>query len=202
MLVIGLTGGIGSGKTQASDWFATQNIGIIDADILARQVVEKDSLALQQIINTFGEWLIQTDGSLNRKALRDYIFTYPDALTTLQNITHPAIRELAKQQITQVTTAYCILVVPLLLEGGENGLKSLCQRVLVIDTDENNQIQRASQRDGQTIEQIQAIMNHQLSREQRLQQADDVVVNNGTVAELYTQLAVLHQHYLSLATQD
>ncbi|ELA08879.1 dephospho-CoA kinase [Moraxella macacae 0408225] len=201
MLVVGLTGGIGSGKTQASNWFAKQNIHIIDVDVLARQVVEKNSPALQQIVQAFGEWVIQADGLLNRKALREYIFTHPDALITLQNITHPAIRALAKQQIDQATTAYCILVAPLLLEGGKTGLKQLCQQILVIDTDEHNQILRASLRDKQTTEQIQAIMNNQLSRKQRLQQADHVVTNNGTLEQLYAKLIPLHQYYLTLAKQ-
>lgn len=199
MFVVGLTGGIGSGKSQASDWFAKQGIDIIDADILAREVVAKGSHTLKKIADKFGDWVLDEQGELNRKALRDYVFTRPDALIDLEQITHPAIRELAKERLAQSTSSYVILVAPLLLEGLEAGLANLCDRILVIDATEETQIQRASLRDGQTIEKIRHIMANQFSREERLAKAHDIVDNNGTVAELYAQIVTLHEDYLMMA---
>lgn len=199
MLVIGLTGGIGSGKSQVSDWFANQGIDIIDADILAREVVAKDSETLKKIINKFGEWVLNEKGELNRQKLREYVFTRADALMDLEQITHPAIRELAKERLAQSKSTYVILVAPLLLEGLEAGLANLCSRILVIDTNEKMQIQRASMRDGQTIEHIRHIMLNQFSRTERLAKAHDVINNNGTLEELYAQTAILHEAYLKMA---
>lgn len=199
MFVVGLTGGIGSGKSQASDWFAKQGIDIIDADILAREVVAKGSHTLKKIADKFGDWVLDEQGELNRKALRDYVFTRPDALIDLEQITHPAIRELAKERLAQSTSSYVILVAPLLLEGLEAGLANLCDRILVIDATEETQIQRASLRDGQTIEKIRHIMANQFSREERLAKAHDIVDNNGTIAELYAQIATLHENYQKVA---
>lgn len=199
MLVIGLTGGIGSGKSQVSDWFANQGIDIIDADILAREVVAKDSETLKKIINRFGDWVLNEKGELNRQKLREYVFTRADALMDLEQITHPAIRELAKERLAKSKSTYVILVAPLLLEGLEAGLANLCSRILVIDTNEKMQIQRASMRDGQTIEHIRHIMLNQFSRTERLAKAHDVINNNGTLEELYAQTAILHEAYLKMA---
>lgn len=199
VFVVGLTGGIGSGKSQASDWFAKQGIDIVDADILAREVVAKGSITLQKIVDKFGDWVLDEQGELNRQKLRDFVFTRPDALIDLEQITHPAIRELAKQRLEQSTSHYVILVAPLLLEGLEAGLANLCSRILVIDVVEEVQIQRASLRDGQSIEKIRHIMANQLSREERLAQAHDVVNNNGMIEELYSQITILHENYLKMA---
>lgn len=199
MLVVGLTGGIGSGKTQASNWFAEQGIDIVDADILAREVVAKDSCTLQKIVDKFGDWVIDENGELNRQKLREYVFSRPDALIALEQITHPAIRELAKERLQQSTSEYTILVAPLLLEGFEAGLANLCNRILVIDSSEQTQIERASLRDGQSIEKIQHIMANQLSRQERLAKANDIIENNGTIQELYEKTAILHQKYLKMA---
>lgn len=199
MFVVGLTGGIGSGKTQASDWFATQGITIIDADLLAREVVKKDSQGLAQIADKFGNWVIDEHGELNRAALREFVFTHPQALIDLEQITHPAIRNLAKDLLAKATSPYTILVAPLLLEGSEAGLANLCQRILVVDVDEQTQRLRASKRDGQTPEKIDKIMANQLSREQRLKHATDVVDNNGSIEQLYQQLEKLHQEFLNMA---
>lgn len=199
MLVVGLTGGIGSGKTQASNWFAEQGIDIVDADILAREVVAKRSCTLQKIVDKFGDWVIDENGELNRQKLREYVFSRPDALIALEQITHPAIRELAKERLQQSTSEYTILVAPLLLEGFEAGLANLCNRILVIDSSEQTQIERASLRDGQSIEKIQHIMANQLSRQERLAKANDIIENNGTIQELYEKTAILHQKYLKMA---
>lgn len=200
-LVVGLTGGIGSGKSAASAWFAAQNIDIIDADVIAHQVVAKGSPTLKKIQNKFGDWVISESGEMDRSAVRTHVFTHPDALIELESITHPAIREAAKQQLAASTSTYTILVAPLLIEGAEAGLVNLCQRVLVIDALEDTQLARASQRDDQSVNKIKAIMANQLGREARNRHADDVVVNDDNLSELYAKLAPLHQNYLMLAQQ-
>lgn len=202
MFVVGLTGGIGSGKTQASDWFAKQGITIIDADIIAREVVQAGSPTLQKIVDKFGDWVLDDSnngGEMNRRAMREYVFGRPQALMDLEQITHPAIRETAKEYLENAKSAYVIIVAPLLLEGSEAGLVNLCNRILVIDTSEALQLARASQRDGQTKERIEHIMANQLSRQERLSKADDVVENVGSLEDLYQQLKPLHEQYLKMA---
>lgn len=202
MFVVGLTGGIGSGKTQASDWFAKQGITIIDADVIAREVVQAGSPTLQKIVDKFGDWVLDDSnngGEMNRRAMREYVFGRPQALMDLEQITHPAIRETAKEYLENAKSAYVIIVAPLLLEGSEAGLVNLCNRILVIDTSEALQLARASQRDGQTKERIEHIMANQLSRQERLSKADDVVENVGSLEDLYQQLKPLHEQYLKMA---
>ena len=200
-LVVGLTGGIGSGKSAASDWFAQQGIDIIDADVIAHEVVAKGSATLRKIKRKFGDWVLNSDGDMDRAAVRTHVFTYPEALIELEAITHPAIREAAKAQLVESTSPYIVLSAPLLIEGAEAGLANLCQRILVIDATEDTQLARASQRDAQSVQKIKAIMLNQLSREERNSHADDVVLNEGDLAALYVQLAPLHQDYLKLAQQ-
>lgn len=202
MLIIGLTGGIGSGKTAASDWFAEQSVDVIDADIVAREVVAVGSPALAHIQDAFGDWVLSPTGELNRAALREHIFNNPDAREKLEFITHPAIRKRIKAQIENSKSIYTILVAPLLLEGGKAGLAKFCQRVLVVDIPETLQLERAGKRDKQNQEQIKRIMQAQLSRQDRLSQADDVVDNSQDLAFLYSQLDVLHEKYLKLARQS
>ncbi|WP_395143534.1 dephospho-CoA kinase [Moraxella atlantae] len=201
MFVLGLTGGIGSGKSKVSEWFTKQGVVVVDADVLARQVVAAGSKTLRQIVTKFGDWVLTAEGELDRRAMREYIFARPQALMDLEQITHPAIRHAAKQQVAAATSPYVVLVAPLLLEASEAGLANLCQRVLVIDSREDLQVARASTRDGQTVASIECIMANQLSREARLAQADDVVTNNASLAELYAQLEPLHQRYLAMAAQ-
>ena len=145
-LIVGLTGGIGSGKSAASQWFETQAISVIDADIVAREIVEKGQPALAQIQSTFGAWVLLENGDLNRKALREYIFQNPSARQQLEDITHPAIRLSIIKQLSQANSPYVILVSPLLFETNQH---QLTQRTLLIDASIELQIQRASQRDGQ-----------------------------------------------------
>lgn len=199
MLVIGLTGGIGSGKTQVSNWFAEQGINIIDADILAREVVAKGSDGLKKLTAKFGDWVLDDQGELNRAAMRDYVFNNPIALSELEQIMHPAIRQRAQELLEISTSPYTIIAAPLLLEAAEAGLATLCQRILVVDVTEAIQLQRASYRDAQQQANIKKIMANQLSRHERLSKATDVIDNNGTLEQLYPQLEVLHQHYLTLA---
>lgn len=200
MLVVGLTGGIGSGKSQASQWFEAQGITVVDADVVSREVVEKGSPTLAKIVAKFGDWVLDSQGELNRRALREHVFAHPQALIDLEQITHPAIRQRVKDLLAESTSPYTLLVAPLLLEGSEAGLVQLCQRILVVDTTPELQLQRASSRDGQTQANIAHIMANQLSREARLAQADDIVTNTGSLAELYIQLETLHQQYLTMAT--
>ncbi|MBS9780380.1 MAG: dephospho-CoA kinase [Moraxellaceae bacterium] len=197
--VIGLTGGIGSGKTVVTDWFAKQGIDIVDADVIAHQIVAKGSPILNKIADTFGQWVINENGELNRPLLREHVFQNPTALKQLEAITHPAIRQEIKQQLQQATSDYVILSVPLLLEGGEKGLVQFCQHVVVVDVSEETQLKRASQRDGQTIAKIKTIMQKQIDRKSRLAQADDVICNNGSLEDLYQKLPNFHQKFLQLA---
>ena len=200
-LVVGLTGGIGSGKSAATDWFAMQGIDIIDADVIAHEVVAKGSSTLCSIQKKFGDWVINPAGQMDRAAVRTHVFAHPEALIELEAITHPAIREAAKIQLATSTSTYVILSAPLLIEGAEAGLANLCQRILVIDATEDTQISRASLRDEQSMIKIKAIMANQLNRDERNQHADDLVVNDGDIAAFHQQLEPLHQAYLTLAQQ-
>ncbi|AUX88374.1 dephospho-CoA kinase [Acinetobacter variabilis] len=197
--VLGLTGGIGSGKSAASQWFESQGIAVVDADIVAREVVDIGQPALQQIREAFGDWVLLENGSLNRRALREHIFQSPEARKTLENITHPAIRTSILQQLHAAQSPYAILVSPLLFETNQH---ELTQHTLLIDAAIELQIQRASQRDGQNVEQIQKIIAAQMPREQKCAMADDIVLNDGELEHLYAHLTPLHEKYLQMATQN
>lgn len=201
MLIIGLTGGIGSGKTAASDWFAAQRITVIDADVVAREVVAVGQPALVEIQQTFGDWVLLSDGTLNRTALRQHVFDHPEDRKKLEQITHSRIYAAMSTQLQAATSPYVILVSPLLLESGKAGLASLCQRILVIDVPEAVQRERAGARDGQTPESIDRIIAVQMARQDRLAMADDIVVNDGVLAHLYQQLQAKHDHYLQMSVQ-
>ena len=195
-LIVGLTGGIGSGKSAASQWFETQGINVVDADIVAREIVEKGQPALAQIQSAFGDWVLLESGELNRKALREHIFQHPSARQQLEEITHPAIRQSIIVQLEQANSPYVILVSPLLFETNQH---LLTQRTLLIDASIELQIQRASQRDGQSVEQIENIIQAQMPRDRKLDLADDIAINDGHLEHLYTQLQKLHLHYLELS---
>lgn len=197
--VVGLTGGIGSGKTTATDWFASQGVTVIDADVIARQVVAQGTDTLKKIAEKFGDWVLTETGELNRPALREYVFNHSNALVELESITHPAIREQAKVELQAADSAYVIISAPLLLEAAEAGLANLCHRILLIDAPEELQILRASQRDGQNEQKIRAVMGNQLSRSERQKLAHDVVMNSGSLEALFTQLLPLHEQYLAFA---
>ena len=194
--ILGLTGGIGSGKSAASQWFENQGICVIDADVVAREIVEKGQPALAQIQAHFGDWVLQANGELDRPALRQHIFKVSSARKQLEAITHPAIRLSIMQQLRNATSAYAVLVSPLLFETNQH---QLTQRNLLIDASVELQIQRASQRDGQSIEQIQNIIQIQMPRDKKQSLADDVVLNDGDLDHLYRQLEALHQQYLKLS---
>ena len=194
-IVIGLTGGIGSGKTAASDMFAEFGITVVDADVVAREVVEPGSPVLAQIEKTFGKEVLLEDGRLNRAKLRDRIFTNEKDKVALNNIMQPAIRHALLKQLSEATSAYVILSAPLLLE---NGLEQVCHRVLVVDVPHKTQVTRASSRDRVSAEQITAIIASQIDRDSRLAKADDVIDNNQDLVFLKEQVVKLHNKYLTL----
>ncbi|WP_318472789.1 dephospho-CoA kinase [Photobacterium leiognathi] len=196
-LVIGLTGGIGSGKTTVANLFAdTYGIDIIDADIVAREVVEPNTFGLNAIIEKCGKEILLEDGTLNRAKLRDAIFSQPELKAWLNNLLHPLIREKMQQDINQSQSPYCLLVVPLMVE---NNLQTMTHRLLVVDVDEQLQIERTQQRDNVSVEQIKNILASQASREQRLDAADDIITNNGDNKALVSQVEQLHLQYLKMS---
>jgi len=194
--ILGLTGGIGSGKSAASQWFEQHGIVVVDADVVAREIVEVGQPALLQIQQAFGDWVLQEDGTLNRRALREHIFQSNDARRILESITHPAIRQSIIQQLQDAQSPYVILVSPLLFETNQH---ELTDHTLLIDASIELQIQRAAQRDGQNIEQIHRIIAAQMPREQKQQLADDIVLNDGHLEHLYAHLQPLHEQYLQRA---
>jgi dephospho-CoA kinase len=196
MLVIGLTGGIGSGKTLASDHFERLGITVVDADKAARAVVEPGQPALQEIADAFGPGVIRPDGSLDRAALRGIVFDAPAQRAQLERITHPRIAEEIQRQLMASTSPYTLLVSPLLFESGQH---RFAQRTLLIDAHEALQRHRAATRDGVSEKQIEAIMAAQMSREERRARADDVLLNDGNIAHLHAMVEQLHQRYLELA---
>lgn len=194
--ILGITGGIGSGKSAATQWFESQGITVVDADIVAREVVEPGQPTLQTIQQAFGDWVLLEDGNLDRRALREHIFQFPEARQTLEKITHPAIRQSIIQQLQQAESPYVILVSPLLFETNQH---QLTHHTLLVDADEQTQLQRASQRDGQSEEQIRKIIAAQMPRAQKQQLANDIVVNDGLLEHLHQQLKPLHLNYLQRA---
>src|SRR5690554_2394427 len=198
MLVIGLTGGIGSGKTAASDYLATKGINVVDADVLALLVVDPVQPALQAIEQRFGNRVIQTDGALDRRALREIVFADPSARKELEAITHPAIGMEILRQLQASNSPYTLLVSPLLLESSQH---KMAQRILLIDVPEELQLARASNRDQVDEAQVKAIMAAQMSREEKRHRADDIVLNDADLASLHRQLDDLHQQYLEMASK-
>lgn len=194
--VLGLTGGIGSGKTAASDYFAQQGILVVDADIVAREVVKPGEPAWQAIRDHFGPAVLQEDGTLNRAWLRQKVFAEPEERIWLEHQTHPRIRERIIQQLATATSPYAILVSPLLFESGQ---AQLAHRTLLVDVAEDVQIERACQRDQNNTDQIKRIIAAQMPRAEKQHLADDIADNSDTLAHLHHQLSQLHQQYLQLA---
>ncbi len=198
MFVIGLTGGIGSGKTAATDRFAALGISIVDADIASRIVVEPGTPALSRIAEHFGTEILLNDGSLNRATLRKIIFADPAEKVWLEKLLHPLIAEEIKRQLESARSPYVVFVSPLLTESSQH---ELCDRILVIDAPEELQLERTIQRDNNDAAQVQRIIASQASREYRLTHADDVIENTGSLENLSQQVAALHSRYLELATE-
>ncbi|CAJ1765295.1 Dephospho-CoA kinase [Aeromonas hydrophila] len=200
MYVVAITGGIGSGKTTVANQFAELGIEVVDADVIAREVVEPGTPALAAIAAHFGSEVIAPDGQLDRRRLRERVFTDPQAKGWLNALLHPLIRTEMQRQCAAARSPYCLLVVPLLVE---NRLTALANRVLVIDVDEATQIERTCRRDGVSREQAQAILTAQASRAERLAVADDVLDNqNGTPEAIKSRILALHETYLAFASQQ
>ena len=196
MLVVGVTGGIGSGKTAATDRFQALGITVVDADLASRVVVEPGRPALKAIAEHFGSGVIEPNGSLNRRALREIVFANPDERKWLERLTHPLIAQEILQQIQASRSPYTILASPLLLESGQS---RMAQRVLVIDVPEDLQIERTTTRDNTNADGVKAIIAAQMKRADRLDKADDVIVNDKSLAELHAAVDALHQKYLVMA---
>lgn len=197
-MIIGLTGGIGSGKSEASKRFAERGILVVDADVVARKVVEPSEPALTQIAAHFGHQILDADGNLNRGKLREIIFSNPTEKQWLESLLHPIINAEIRRQLAGATSVYAILASPLLLETQQF---RLVDRILVIDTSEQHQLERASHRDKNNEAQIKAIMQTQLSRRERCARATDIIQNHGSINELDAQVEKLHHIYLELAQQ-
>jgi dephospho-CoA kinase len=196
-LRIGLTGGIASGKSTVSQRFAELGVPVIDADVASRNVVEPGKPGLAQIVQRFGTGVLDADGRLDRRSLRDLIFQDSSLRRALDVILHPLIRADMEREAALAKAPYVVMAIPLLVEGGSAGRR--VDRILVIDADEKLQIQRVHARDGSTEEQARAILASQAGRVERLAVADDVLLNTGTVAELRQGVDRLHEQYLQLA---
>jgi len=201
MLIIGLTGGIGSGKTTVSRYFEKLGVPVIDADQLTRELVTPEQPALKEIVEQLGADLLTADGELDRPQLRKLIFAHPEQRQRLEAILHPRAREAALQQLMALREstyppAYVILSVPLLIESGWT---DLVHRVLVVDTSLAQQQQRASQRDGLNSAHINSVIRSQIDRDARLAAADDIIHNDTDLPALQAQVTTLHQQYQQLA---
>ena len=195
VLKIGLTGGIGSGKSTACEIFSELGVPIIDADIVARKVVQAGMPALQLIKEEFGEDIITKDGLLDRKKVRDQIFTNEIDRKKLENILHPVIYERIVHETENIDSSYCIISIPLLLE---TEALDIIDRVLIIDVSEKLQLSRASVRDNASLNNIERIIRTQISRDNRLTAADDIINNEGDIENLRRQIHNLHKFYKSI----
>lgn len=198
-IIIGLTGGIGSGKTTVANLFAAKGIQLIDADLVARELVAPNSECFHAIVDHFGLQILRSDGTLNRLALREHIFANPHDKDWLNQLLHPKIQQemLAQARVSQ--SHYCLWVAPLLIE---NQLQQFCRRVLVVDVAESLQISRTCQRDHIDRKLVKKMLISQLSRADRLAYADDIIHNDTNLEALNAQVNVLHEQYLLLSTQN
>jgi len=193
---VALTGGIASGKSTVADLFAALGVPVIDTDLIARAIVEPGQPALRAVVDAFGPEILDDQGRLDRRRMRERIFADPDAKQRLEAILHPAIRREMERQSTEAGGPYQLLVIPLLTEGGR---RDHVDRVLLVDVPEEVQVERLTQRDRVTAEQAQASLRAQATRAERLTMADDVILNTGRIDELRAKVAVLHEKYLGLA---
>lgn len=193
--ILGLTGGIGSGKSAVAQLFIKQGVHLVDADHAARWVVEPGRPALAQIVEHFGPEILQADGQLDRAALRARVFSDANERRWLEALLHPLIGQEITQYLARAESPYAILVSPLLVESGQ---RALTQRILVVDAPEHLQIQRTMLRDQTTAEQVQAILKAQAIREERLRHADDVLLNDRDLDWLRSEVERLHTFYLTL----
>lgn len=197
---VGLTGGLGSGKTAVAALFERRGVTVIDSDEIARELTRAGGIAIEPIRAAFGTAFIGTDGALDRTAMRKLVFTDPRARLKIESILHPLIRDESTRRSGRATGAYVILVVPLLVESGAD--RSRYSRVLVVDCTEAQQIERVKRRSGLSEAEVRDILSAQTTRERRLAQADDVIDNSGSPDALEQQVALLHEKYLGLAAKS
>jgi len=198
MLIVGLTGGVGCGKTTVADSFKRYQIPIIDADEITRDLVIPGAPILQRIVTQFGAGIVRSDGQLDRRKLRQVIFENPSKRKQLERLLHPEVRKQIQRWIKTQSAPYCLVVIPLLVESG---MDAIVDRVLVVDCDARHQIERVVSRDDCSKEQVRAIMATQTSSEARLAKATDVIHNNDDMAKIHTQVDTLHLRFLDLATK-
>jgi dephospho-CoA kinase len=196
MLTVAITGGIGSGKSQVSQLFRQHKIPCIDADSIAREISAPGGEAYPAICTHFGQPILLTDGSINRLALRRYIFTHPEDRIWLEQLMHPIILQRMQQQVGELEAAYCLVEIPLLAEVGR---ESWIDRVLVVDAPSKLRIERIQKRDSISEADIKPILATQAPRKQRLDMADDVIENTDSLADLAAKVDQLHQYYCLLA---
>ncbi len=197
--VVGLTGGIGSGKSTVADAFVAQGAALVDTDAIAHELTAPQGAAMPELLAAFGDDIVDAGGALDRAAMRRRVFADPAARGRLEAILHPRIRALSAERVQAASAPYAILAVPLLVESGQ--WQTRCDRVLVVDCPEAVQIERVGRRSGLSADEVRAIMAAQVSREQRLAVADDIVRNDGEQTNLYRQVAALHLKYLQLAAE-
>ena len=195
--VVGLTGGIGSGKSAAADEFAALGASVVDTDAIARELTDKGGAALAHIEKLFGAAFLDAGGAMDRKKMRDHVFADPAAKQALEKLLHPMIREESARRIASATGAYVVHVVPLLIESAD--YRGRVNRVLVVDAPEAAQLARVGARSGLSADEVRAIMRTQVSRAERLAAADDVIDNSGSREALRKQVGALHQKYLQFA---
>lgn len=199
MFKLGLTGGIGSGKSLVADILQSQGASVIDTDKVAHELTGPAGRAMPAIREAFGEQVVRADGAMDRDQMRARVFSEPAARKTLEMILHPMIRDQVAEQISEAKGLYVVLVVPLLIESGR--WRDRVDRVCVVDCDRDTQIARVTARNGLPLAQIESILAVQASREQRLAHADDVVINDGqtTRESVHAQVLVLHRLWCNLA---
>jgi dephospho-CoA kinase len=199
MLVVGLTGGIGSGKSTVAELFTELQVPVIDADRIAQELTQPQSSALQAIVAYFGSRFLKKDGSLDRRQLRELIFNDPLKKQWLEKLLHPLIIQEIKNQLQQLQASYCLVVIPLLIETGPY---SFIQRILVVNTPPELRLERATARDQASTAALQKIIATQAKTEEYLEKAQEVINNHSNLAELKQQVIRLHQHYLKLAKKE
>lgn len=197
MLRVGLTGGIGSGKSTIASLFVMRGVPVIDTDEIARSLTEPGQDSFDEIVRAFGETIVDENRRIDRNRLRERVFDNADERRRLEAILHPRIRALVRDKLAAIEAPYAVIVVPLLIESG---FTDLVNRILVVDVMENVQIQRTAARSGLSEPEIRKIMSAQASRAQRLQTANEVIENNGDRKQLEAEVERMHQWYLSLAT--
>ncbi len=198
MLRIGLTGGIGSGKTTVADMLANRGVPVIDADEIARALVAPYQPAYDEIIEAFGRDIVDGDGNIDRDKLRRLVFDDTQRRRELEAILWPRVRTEIHHQSVELDAPYCIIVIPLLIEADQ---LDLVERVLVVDLDEEKQLQRVGARIGLSEAEVRKIIAAQIERSERLRHADDVIENNADMASLKAQVEKLHRRYLALARE-